>query len=462
MLKDIIQHHQKLSPDAQKLVRTKKLSAMASPTELVEQWGEVHQYAQQIAKLRPDQPRFTKKKLTKALLYSLLLIPLYFLLNVYAKPLVPVLGWACVAALGVLVLLWWVLDVIPQINRKQLSIKPEIFDFIMPVLFLLQDELNPHDKISLRLDFRESNQRKFHYKVRKNYVVMPHRILLRWIPLAFSLYAVIRLFGLVPALFDDGFLTLGFFLTLFFYPFLILFAYLIFGKSPKVKTVMRQAPKVNLKAQLADGTLLQVSVHHVSMLTTAVKKKIKVKNYQSAKVKKKHKAKTVTTVKMAFAQKQYSLTKEAFKARFNKKPRILGRTIAKMKLKPGEKRNTVVYTDVVIKQGQEHQALQYTMPTFDWLVKLIMEGGYYPLKGAKPLEQAKPQGKSVPLDIHRDDLTVISGIGRATEAKLYGAGIFTFAQLADMSDTKLRKLLQQIGINPKHANHWQEQARGLA
>lgn len=462
MLQDIVKHYEDLSPDEQKLVNAKRFKAVDTPTAMLETLAGVQKYAQKLAKMRPrHEPKFSKAKVQKALPYALILLPVYFVLWLFAEDFLPVLWWGCVAGLGVLALLWVFLDLIPQTNLRQLTIKPAAFDLVVPLLLLMQDELNPDEQLSLRLDLRESNQRKFHYKTRKNYIIMPHRLLVRWMPLGFLVYALGRFSGFVPALIDDGFVVLGFVIIIFFFPFLVILAGMIFGKSPKVKTVIRQAPKVDLRAQLADGTLLQVQVNHVSMLTTNVKEKVKIKNYQTAKTKKKHKSKTVTTVKLAFSQKQYPLSKEALIARFSKKPRVQGRTIAKVKHKPGSKRNTIVYTDIVTKQGAGHQGLQYTMPSFDWLVKLIMEGGYYPLKGIEQAAKPKKQNKSVPLDANRDNLTTISGIGRATEAKLYGAGILTFAQLADMSKVEFRAMLRKVGINPKQANNWQKQARDL-
>lgn len=462
MLQEIVKHYKDLSPDEQKLVSAKRFRAVDAPTAMLETLAGVQQYAQKLAKMHPrHEPKFSKAKVQKALPYTLILLPVYFVMWLFAEDFLPVLWWGCAAGLGVLALLWLFLDLIPQTNLRQLTIKPAVFDLVVPLLLLLQDELKPNEQLSLRLDLRESNQRKFYYKTHKNYVLMLHRLIIRWIPLGFSMYALGRLFDIFPKLINDGFLILGFFLTLLFSPFILLLASFVFGKSPKIKTVIRQAPKVDLKAKLTDDTLLQVQVHHMSLFTTSVKKKVKMKDYQIAKTKKKHKSKTVTTVKLAFSQKQYPLSKEALIARFSKKPRIYGRTIAKVKHKPGSKRNTIVYTDIVTKQGAGHQGLQYTMPSFEWLVKLIMEGGYYPLKGLGESTNNKTESKSVPLDANRDNLTAISGVGRATEAKLYGAGILTFAQLADMSKVEFREMLRGVGINPKQANDWQKQAREL-
>ncbi|WP_299459270.1 helix-hairpin-helix domain-containing protein [uncultured Microscilla sp.] len=468
MLKEVKTLFEALSSNNKQLVRTKKFEAVAAPIDLYEQLTGVHQYAKKISKLRPDDKHALKKKqLMKNLSIYALFIPVLIwvlvMLFIFAKP----FFWVCVWILLGLVLLgmfWWWRDIVPRWRRRQMNVRLDVFDFLMPLLLLLQEELKPGEKLHLKLNLHKNNQHRLRYKTKKNYIVMPHRVIVRWLPLFLLLslvsYGVARFWFLdaLPAGMLDVVIVGAFFLMLVFFPFLILLGGSLFGKSPKVKTIIRQAPKLDLQARLADGTLLHVNVTHLTMLTTSVKKKIKVKNYRTAKTKKKHKTKTVTTVKMAFPQRQYPLSKETFMNRFSKKPRISRRTIAKMKRKPGEKRNTVIYTDVITQQGQGHKSLFYAMPDFDWFAKLIMEGGYHPLRG---ITQDKAKTQSVSLDVDRDNLTTIGGIGRATEAKLYGAGVFTFAQLANMSKVEFHALLKKVDISPKQATDWQKQAKEL-
>lgn len=61
---------------------------------------------------------------------------------------------------------------------------------------------------------------------------------------------------------------------------------------------------------------------------------------------------------------------------------------------------------------------------------------------------------------HADDLTVIEGIGPKTDALLRGAGIASFAALADAPLERLRAILVAAGPNFRVANPgtWAEQA----
>ncbi|EAY27035.1 helix-hairpin-helix domain-containing protein [Microscilla marina] len=465
MLKQITPLFEALSTDDKQLVRAKKFEAVATPIDLYEQLAGVHQYAKKIDKFRPSKKELKKRAIREFIPFMLLtpfliftLVPSLMLVFTYKKP-YPM--WMLLVSLGLFSLfgvLWLILTFIPNKRRRKVRIELDAFEFLMPLLLLIQEELKPGEKLHLKLNLHKSSERRFRYTTRKNYLIMPHRLMLRWIPLALLVYGLARVLGIIPALFHDGILVGVVLMVIVLFPLLISLAGTLFGKSPKVKTVLGQAPKIDLKARLADGTLLQVSVAQVTMLTTSVKKKIKLKHFTISKTKKKHKTKTVTTVKMAFPQRQYPLSKEAFMHRFRKKPRISNRTIAKMKRKPGDKRNAVIYTDVIINQGQDHHSLFYTMPDFDWFAKLILKGGYHPLRG---ITQAKAKTQSVSLDVDRDNLTTIGGIGRATEAKLYDAGVFTFAQLASMSKVEFQALLKKVDISPKQANDWQKQAKEL-
>jgi predicted flap endonuclease-1-like 5' DNA nuclease len=55
-------------------------------------------------------------------------------------------------------------------------------------------------------------------------------------------------------------------------------------------------------------------------------------------------------------------------------------------------------------------------------------------------------------DSSTDDLTIIRGIGIATQDRLYRAGIKSFSQLAEASPEKIREVL---GISARGAKVWQ-------
>ena len=60
-----------------------------------------------------------------------------------------------------------------------------------------------------------------------------------------------------------------------------------------------------------------------------------------------------------------------------------------------------------------------------------------------------------------DDLTIIRGIGTATQDRLYRAGIKSFSELAQSSPDKIRDTLGKMARGAK-VETWIEQAGGLA
>ncbi len=60
----------------------------------------------------------------------------------------------------------------------------------------------------------------------------------------------------------------------------------------------------------------------------------------------------------------------------------------------------------------------------------------------------------------KDDLTVIKGIGAATQQRLYGAGFMTYEKLAGASPAEIRGIFGRMppGAKPEQ---WIEQARAL-
>ena len=64
-------------------------------------------------------------------------------------------------------------------------------------------------------------------------------------------------------------------------------------------------------------------------------------------------------------------------------------------------------------------------------------------------------------DTSSDDLTVIGGIGIATQDRLYRAGIRSFAQLAQSPPEKIQAILGKMAGGAQ-VESWIEQAAGLA
>jgi predicted flap endonuclease-1-like 5' DNA nuclease len=66
-------------------------------------------------------------------------------------------------------------------------------------------------------------------------------------------------------------------------------------------------------------------------------------------------------------------------------------------------------------------------------------------------------------DDHRDNLTLIEGIGPRYQQALYAVGINTFAQLSGASDETLTRAVAGIGVaRPASLDTWAEQAAYLA
>ena len=64
------------------------------------------------------------------------------------------------------------------------------------------------------------------------------------------------------------------------------------------------------------------------------------------------------------------------------------------------------------------------------------------------------------LDLRRDDLSVIRGIGKGGERRLNGAGIYRYADLVDLSPADERALEEKLGADPGYIEQerWREQA----
>ncbi len=82
------------------------------------------------------------------------------------------------------------------------------------------------------------------------------------------------------------------------------------------------------------------------------------------------------------------------------------------------------------------------------------------LKPAAPLTTAEV--KTAPKGIPAQDLAAIRGIGPVFEQKLYEARVGTFAELAALSEAKLKVIIQPQEWQEFHYETWKDQARKLA
>ena len=89
------------------------------------------------------------------------------------------------------------------------------------------------------------------------------------------------------------------------------------------------------------------------------------------------------------------------------------------------------------------------------------------------LERQRPAVRTIPaasaattsnLDLRRDDLSLIRGLGAEGEADLNDEGIYRYAQIADMSPAEEIELEDRLGADRGYIGQeqWREQARLLA
>lgn len=90
-----------------------------------------------------------------------------------------------------------------------------------------------------------------------------------------------------------------------------------------------------------------------------------------------------------------------------------------------------------------------------WFLRWFFLPSY---KRTSAVEIETPRSAGVPLPVHKDDFTLLKGIGPKTAAGLYGAAIYTFEQLGLMDPARLEQVLKDRGLASGGAAFWQEQA----
>jgi predicted flap endonuclease-1-like 5' DNA nuclease len=73
-------------------------------------------------------------------------------------------------------------------------------------------------------------------------------------------------------------------------------------------------------------------------------------------------------------------------------------------------------------------------------------------------QTSTPITEAEPVEVRRDDLTLIWGIGPARAARLVEVGITTFAALAVADTEQLRDILAGVGVETPEMDTWPEQA----
>ena len=363
---------------------------------------------------------------------------------------------------------------------KAKLIETDGFDLLLPLLLLLDDEIAPQSQIKLDLYLGKVGRSKHQVRTQKNYTLLTHRLIVRsWIGLVLSIATYSILSMVNPQLFPQVIPLFVLPILIVFYVFIYMIVFYIagsaFGPSPKVKARFLKAPRMLVQARLADGTLFQADLNHWVIQKTAFKKKVKFKNFQLHKKKKKYKAKAVMHLRLAFPQKRYKMHSKEFEKKFDQKPFVAGKQVAKMKLKPGEKRQTVVYQHVKAKQGTGHDVKTLPYPTFKQFTQLVVEGGYHRLRNepqpsspqtnkARAMQKNENRVKIEQAEAKytRDNLTLIKGVGRTTQIKLNNEGVIAFQQIAEMELSDFEEMLRHLDLPFRKARDWQNQAKSLA
>ncbi|HAS42467.1 MAG TPA: hypothetical protein DCS93_18455 [Microscillaceae bacterium] len=460
--------YQKLSPRIREIVDQGRFTGSFKPDEIIDILLELRDYGEKVKpkknELKIDIKRSGEDRTRRILVVVIIAVTMLGLISLIFDG----VGWyilmmILVGALGALV--WFVIKWLRSFAGKLPHIQWQSLSFALHLVALLKDEIRPGQPLDITLDLGTPIQRRYYVKTHKNYLFLGHRLVIRgfWLlvlaSLAWVSFAILSNNSTIPSV-----------MIAFLFPLIpvILMVYLIvlaiaaaaLGKTNKIKTRLYRSPQLLVKATLADGTLFQTEVASLLALRRVHKKKFKLKNFQVTKVKRKHKVKTLTTLKLAFPLKKYRMTEGSFKENFDRNWRIRNRKVDKVKLKSGDKRKTVVYQDAQTGQGEGYQNIAYPSPNFQRFLELVTRSGFQALErsiGQKtPVDKAKNRDESKAQA--GDDLTKIEGIIKPIQERLYQLDIATYRQLADLDRGGFEDLAQELGVAAWQLEEWQEAA----
>lgn len=204
--------------------------------------------------------------------------------------------------------------------------------FLIPLLAILKKETGEFDLISIKMDLRDNDNRRFKVKRDKNYKWVPHRV----IPFtALSVCVCLITMGRIypPTVHGYDFVMIGIiglFITLFAWMFL---ASVLFGTNPKLITTFYQVPVLDISTKLSDGTLFRLEVVEDVIKKFVWRSRTNYRGKTKIKQKTKFKKKITVSVRLGFSNKMYHTTEED----------TLWTSAKKTKFKTGEKRNVVGY-----------------------------------------------------------------------------------------------------------------------
>ncbi|OJJ23006.1 hypothetical protein BKI52_01235 [marine bacterium AO1-C] len=323
----------------------------------------------------------------------------------------------------------------------KVNIQGSLIDFLLKLLLVLEEDIKPGSQLKVKLHLGRVKLGDFPLKVYKNYERLTYRFIIRggWLfNLALAIFIIISYSNSLGKPFVQFLLYVGVPFYLFVGHLILMFvAERYFGEiDPKIKTHTRQVPRIMLQTQLADATQFELHISHWFIHKKAIGYRFHKTPLHSTRTKRKRKAKTVTTLKLAFAKKVYPLSEEKFAQKFKSNLQIDSVKVAKMKLKTGEKRNAVIYQDIHNKDG-------VTTPNidFDRVLKLISIGGH------RRLQQLLPE------EYLWDDLTRIEGIDGEIATIFNRIGVFTFQQLMRLDGNEVDNKVDALRPRSYKYNH---------
>ncbi|OJJ23007.1 hypothetical protein BKI52_01240 [marine bacterium AO1-C] len=463
--------YQKSPPHIRKIIAQKGLSGSYQPDEIIDTLLALQAYGKKVKgnenALKSGIKKNTERRVSHILPVIIIAsVVLGVISLIFDETRWYILMAVMAIALGTLV--WVSISWFRTIMGQRYHIHGQSLSFALHLVALLKDEIRPGSKLTITLGLDSPKRRKYHFKTDKNYLFFWHRVIIS----GFWLLVLTSLSWLIFELFvrNNEVSEILFAFVLPFMPIIIILylpilmiAAAAFGKHDKIKTRLYRCPQLLVKASLADGTLFQVEVATLLALRRVHKKKFKAKNFQITKVKRKHKVKTLTTLKLAFPLKKYQMTEESFKENFDRNWRIRNQKVAKVKLKSGDKRKTVVYQDAQTGQGQGYKDISYPSPNFKRFLELVTRSGFRALH--KSVYKKEPVGQiKIGNDGEEqigDDLTKIKGIIKTTQEELHRVGIITYRQLADLDKKGIRDIVQELVVPYWQVERWQVAAQEM-
>lgn len=460
--KKISEAFQDLSQTQQRLIRRKKIKGEFTAQEVLNQLKGLRSHQYKISAIKYQKPNRSYYANNGDRTIDLIFV-LYLIFGfVFAPQILDIFGvdfhitfviFASITTLVVIsYILWKIRYKIFRWRKERYSIQMENISFLANLLMLLQQEMRPNSKIQIDFNFSNRIAAKYKTKTIKNYFILGHRWAI-WgfliILIAFSIWLFYSNSEYVFLLIPIGIVILS------FLPFFILLAGVFFGKSPKLKTKIYHVPKLSLSVQLVDGTLLNTSIMLLVMRRKAIKKKVKLKNFQLQKSKWKYKLRSVVRLQLAFPKNRYPISDEEFQANFQT---LTSNPANKIKLKQGEKRKGISHQYVVNSMGSGKRISRFPELKFSDFLDLMGKRSYDRLRKDFSDTQFKFKiDKNTP----KSNLSQLDGLSETIEKKLNQKNIISFKQIANLKKDEIDYLSQTIDVIPSKLEAWQVKAQKM-